>query len=158
MNLAEAKPLKRQLMAAMAQLDCGACGYLCKTYSEAIADGSDTDLSKCSPGGRDTSKKLKELVLNRQTSGSAVATVTEVTVKRAPVSNGKHDRQHPFPARLLKCGKLNTDGSAKDTRFVSFDLKGSGLDYVVGDSLGIYPENCMDNVEWILDAMDCSGS
>src|SRR4051794_37571957 len=37
MKLAEGKPYARRLMAAMAQLDCGACGYLCKTYGEAIA-------------------------------------------------------------------------------------------------------------------------
>src|SRR4051812_1880454 len=38
-KLVEGKPVARQFMAAMAQLDCGACGYLCKTYSEAIAAG-----------------------------------------------------------------------------------------------------------------------
>ncbi|MCA9181323.1 MAG: hypothetical protein KDA51_07710, partial [Planctomycetales bacterium] len=37
LQLAGDKPVARKLMAAMAQLDCGACGYLCKTYSEAIA-------------------------------------------------------------------------------------------------------------------------
>ena len=60
--LADGKPKERVLMAAMAQLDCGQCGYLCKTYAEAIADGSEPDLKKCVPGGRETSKKLKELV------------------------------------------------------------------------------------------------
>src|SRR3954452_4653933 len=40
LRLAEGRPLPRRLMAAMAQLDCGACGYVCRTYSEAIADGS----------------------------------------------------------------------------------------------------------------------
>ena len=40
LKLAEGKPFNRKLMAAMAQLDCGACGYLCKSYSEAIADGA----------------------------------------------------------------------------------------------------------------------
>ena len=60
--LAEGKPKERVLMAAMAQLDCGQCGYLCKTYAEAIADGSEPDLKKCVPGGRETSKKLKEIV------------------------------------------------------------------------------------------------
>ncbi|MEM9643626.1 MAG: sulfite reductase subunit alpha, partial [Planctomycetota bacterium] len=39
MDLAEGKPLNRRLMAAMAQLDCGSCGYLCQTYGEAIAAG-----------------------------------------------------------------------------------------------------------------------
>ena len=38
-ELAEGKPLPRRLFAAMAQQDCGQCGYLCETYSKAIADG-----------------------------------------------------------------------------------------------------------------------
>src|SRR5947207_2250901 len=62
MKLAEGKPPARRLMAAMAQLDCGACGYVCQTYAEAIANGEEKDLSRCAPGGRETSKKLKELV------------------------------------------------------------------------------------------------
>src|SRR5277367_6069230 len=37
MNLADGKPFPQRLMAAMAQQDCGQCGYLCKTYAEAIA-------------------------------------------------------------------------------------------------------------------------
>ncbi|MFH5806281.1 (Fe-S)-binding protein, partial [Alienimonas sp. DA493] len=62
MELAEGKPLKRRLMAAMAQLDCGSCGYDCKRYAEAIADGSEKSLKKCSPGGKETARKLKELI------------------------------------------------------------------------------------------------
>ena len=37
-------------MAAMAQLDCGACGYLCQTYAEAIADGEEKDLTALHAG------------------------------------------------------------------------------------------------------------
>ena len=37
MQLAEGRPLPRKLFAAMAQQDCGQCGYLCETYSAAIA-------------------------------------------------------------------------------------------------------------------------
>jgi sulfite reductase (NADPH) flavoprotein alpha-component len=62
MQLAEGKSLPLKLMAAMAQLDCGQCGYLCKTYSAAIADGSEKSLKKCVPGGKETSNKLKELM------------------------------------------------------------------------------------------------
>ena len=29
LELAEGKPIERNLMAAMAQLDCGSCGYVC---------------------------------------------------------------------------------------------------------------------------------
>ena len=59
LSLAEEKPVARRLMAAMAQLDCGACGYACQTYAEAIASGEEKDLTKCAPGGRETAKKLK---------------------------------------------------------------------------------------------------
>ena len=39
MKLADGRAPPRRLMAAMGQLDCGQCGYLCKTYAEAIANG-----------------------------------------------------------------------------------------------------------------------
>jgi len=62
MELAQGKPLKLQLMAAMAQLDCGQCGYQCKTYAAAIASGEEKSLKKCAPGGKETATKLKELM------------------------------------------------------------------------------------------------
>lgn len=60
--LAEGRPLAQRLMAATAQLDCGACGYLCKTYARAIATGEERDLTRCTPGGKETARKLKELM------------------------------------------------------------------------------------------------
>ena len=36
MKLAEGRPLRRRMMAAMAQQDCGQCGYNCHDYSEAV--------------------------------------------------------------------------------------------------------------------------
>src|SRR5260221_7663164 len=49
LELAKDKPVERQMMAAMAQLDCGACGYVCQTYSEAIARGEEKNLTLCTP-------------------------------------------------------------------------------------------------------------
>lgn len=155
MKLAEDKPFDRVLMAAMAQLDCGACGYVCKTYAEAIARGDDKDLAKCAPGGKETSRKLKDLIAHR--TSFAPATV-EVTAKGKPLATSKgYDRNNPFPAKLLECKALNSPRSAKDTRFVSLDLKGSNLTYAAGDALGVYPENCPDTVQWILNALDADG-
>ena len=59
MALAEGKPLKRRLMAAMAQMDCGQCGYECRIYAEAIAAGTETSLGKCQPGGKATARMLR---------------------------------------------------------------------------------------------------
>src|SRR5262245_58868001 len=36
LKLAEGRPLRRRMMAAMAQQDCGQCGYNCADYSDAI--------------------------------------------------------------------------------------------------------------------------
>ena len=166
MTLAEGRPFPRQLMAAMAQLDCGSCGSDCKTYSAAIASGEDMDLSKCSPGGKDTLKKLKELVANRKslptveanghagTNGHAGA---KGVAKAAAAPAGRYDRKNPFPAPLLGCKPLNRPGSEKDVRHVIFSLKGSGLTYEVGDALGVWPENCPDLVEAVLKAMGARG-
>jgi sulfite reductase (NADPH) flavoprotein alpha-component len=166
MMLAEGKPVARQLMAAMAQLDCGACGYVCQSYSEAIAAGVEKDLSKCAPGGKDTSRKLKELVARTAGVGGANAVVLpgEIKVSRTGVNGhakpqpGVYSRLHPCVAPIIKAEALNRAGSAKDTRLVTFDLTGTNLKYEVGDALGVYPENCPDVVQWLLDALDAVGT
>src|SRR4030095_5394271 len=61
MKLAEGRPLRRGFMAAMAQQDCGQCGYDCHNYSEAIASKSEARLNLCVPGGKETARMLKAL-------------------------------------------------------------------------------------------------
>ncbi len=158
LKLAEGKPKERVLMSAMAQLDCGACGYLCQTYAEAIAHGEEKDMTRCAPGGKDTAKKLKELMADQ--AASKMVAPSQVRIKRSESSKSPNvfDRNNPFPARLLANRLLNKPGSAKDTRFISLDLKGSGLSYNVGDSLGLYPENCPETINWLLDRLNASGA
>ncbi|MFN5409692.1 (Fe-S)-binding protein, partial [Bradyrhizobium sp.] len=61
MKLAEGRPLRRRLMAAMAQQDCGQCGYNCSDYSDAIANRSEARLNLCVPGGKETARMVKAL-------------------------------------------------------------------------------------------------
>jgi sulfite reductase (NADPH) flavoprotein alpha-component len=150
LNLTEDKPQSRKLMAAMAQLDCGACGYICQTYAEAIASGEEKDLTRCAPGGRDTAKKLKELV--------ALVPADQITVKGKSPTKPRSRRENHFEARLLKNTRLNAPTSTKDTRHIVFDLHGTGLSYKAGDALGVIPENCPDTVGWIIEALDASGA
>lgn len=160
LKLAEGQPKEHVLMAAMAQLDCGACGYVCKTYSQAIARGEEPDLTKCAPGGTETAKKLKQLLPASAVASAGVVPVSEVRLKAPSTDHLKHeyDRRNPFPARMLACSPLTKSGSNKDTRLVALDLKNSGLSYKVGDSLGVYPQNCPDAVQWILEAFKASGA
>ena len=81
----------RKLMAAMAQLDCGQCGYLCQTYAEAVWTGAEGDMGRCVPGGRETQRKLKELMaaLEQQRDASAVAAPAVKTVGRSARATGR---------------------------------------------------------------------
>jgi NADH-quinone oxidoreductase subunit B len=54
--------LETMLFAAMAQTDCGACGWDCEGYANAIASGETKDISLCTPGESETLDMLKKLM------------------------------------------------------------------------------------------------
>lgn len=159
LKLAEGKPRPRVLMAAMAQLDCGACGYVCKTYAEAIDSGADRDLTKCSPGGRETSAKLKDLVKllppgprQPDAAGPQVA-----PPPRSPVAVA-YARTNPYPARFVRATPLTGAASEKDVRDVVLDIKGSGITYEPGDALGVFADNCAEQVQEVIDLLGAKGA
>jgi sulfite reductase (NADPH) flavoprotein alpha-component len=51
-----------KLFAAMAQTDCGACGWDCEGYANAIAEGETQDITLCVPGETETLDMLKKLM------------------------------------------------------------------------------------------------
>jgi sulfite reductase (NADPH) flavoprotein alpha-component len=154
MELAEGRPLPQRLMAAMAQQDCGQCGYLCKTYAEAIASGSEKSLNRCVPGGKETARMVKEVLELADVAPPAApmpATVAMPVGLTAPVSP---TGQKSILARLDSALPLNRAPSAKDTRQVVFDIAGTGLAYEPGDALGVQPVNCPNTVREIIDCLD----
>ena len=62
MKLADGRPLPRRMMAAMAQQDCGQCGYNCEDYANAIAAQAEDRLNFCVPGAKETARTLKILI------------------------------------------------------------------------------------------------
>jgi sulfite reductase (NADPH) flavoprotein alpha-component len=61
MDMAAGRPLRRRMMAAMAQQDCGQCGYNCEDYANAIFARTEERLNLCQPGGKETLRMLKKL-------------------------------------------------------------------------------------------------
>lgn len=158
LKLSEGEPIPRRLMSATAQLDCGACGYLCRTYAEAIADGSESRLSLCSPGGSETSKTIKRLLKEQPAVNNLKAPAASAHAKPASiVETNKWSRENPYTARIVSTTPLNQPGSEKETRHVEIELGGEGPTYAVGDSLGIYPENCEALAEELVAALGASG-
>ena len=58
-------------------------------------------------------------------------------------------KKNPFPSAILRNENLNGPG-AKQTHHVELSLVDSGLEYEVGDALGVYPQNPPEVVDEIL--------
>ncbi len=69
-----------------------------------------------------------------------------------------YSRTKPFLASVKERYTLSKEGSEKFTHHVVLDIKGSGIDYVVGDSVGIYPAHDATLVQATLDALQAQGS
>ena len=140
-------PLHHRLMAAMAQQDCGQCGYDCKGYSGALANGEESDPGLCVPGSAKTRKKVKALL----SEGSAPDTGEAAPAVETPSVGYAKDK--PYLATMKSVHQLNGSGSPKDTVHAVIGIKDSGLEYKPGDSLGVYARNNPGLVTGVLSAL-----
>ena len=70
--------------------------------------------------------------------------------KKVPTT---YSRTTPFQAKVLKNINLNGAGSSKEIRHIELSLEGSGLSYIPGDALGIFPSNDPELVSSLLEEM-----
>lgn len=68
-----------------------------------------------------------------------------------------YDKQNPFLASIKERYTLTKLGSQKNTQHLVLDLKGSGLCYEVGDSIGIFPQHDPELVNKTLEALRATG-
>ena len=164
MQLAESRPLRRRIMAAMGQQDCGQCGYNCEDYANAIFLKSEERLNLCVPGGKETARMLKTLYAefgaipatakraNAPTASAQVSAQSAPAIAQDPApipaqadaaaaAVAAPSRNHPAEVAFLSRTRLNKAGSSKETWHVELDLADSGITYSVGDSLGLVPSN-----------------
>ncbi len=159
MTLAEGRPLRRKMMAAMAQQDCGQCGYNCEDYSNLIVTKKEERLNLCVPGGKETARMLKSLYeeLGKAPPKPVIAkAAAEPAAKNAPAS-AIPTRDAPATGKFLSRTRLNRAGSEKETFHIDIDLAGSGIDYTVGNSFGLFPTNDPALVEAVIKALDAPG-
>ncbi len=159
MKLAEGRPLPRRMMAAMAQQDCGQCGYNCEDYANAIVSQAEDRLNLCVPGAKETARTLKILV---EEMGGGATDPDEAKAKAEAKAASKaldvdvrpgRSRNTPAEAVFVARKRLNKEGSEKATYHVEFDISDAGLDYEPGDSFGIFPANGDDLVSRVIDAI-----
>src|SRR5215468_1416753 len=85
MKLAQGRSPRMQLMAAMAQQDCGQCGSSCEEYSGQIFDKKEVRLNLCVPGGKETSRMLKRL-LEEPPGAAPTTTVSAPAIPSPPLA------------------------------------------------------------------------
>jgi len=162
MKLAEGRPLRRRMMAAMGQQDCGQCGYNCEDYSNVVFLRKEERLNLCIPGGKETARTLKTLYkeldeappAGETTSPSRAATLADRPALAAMPAERGRSRDNPVEVMIHSRTRLNKPGSGKETWHLEFDLNESGLDYTVGDTFGIYPTNDLALVDAVIKAID----
>jgi sulfite reductase (NADPH) flavoprotein alpha-component len=156
MKLAEGRPLRRRMMAAMGQQDCGQCGYNCQDYSHAIFLQKEKRLNLCVPGGKDTARMLKALheEVGKSPAAAEPKIPTPADATAAPAAVPGYSRECPVEAVFASRTRLNKPGSEKETWHIEFDLTGSGLAYAVGDAFGIFPSNDPALVDAVIAALD----
>ena len=143
MKLAEGRPLRRRMMAAMGQQDCGQCGYNCQDYSNALFLKKEERLNLCVPGGKETVRMLKKLDEELAVAAPASARGSEPESEPAPTPQvaPRRSRDRLVEATFLKRTRLNKPGSGKETWHIDIDVSAARLDYAVGDSFGIAAPN-----------------
>jgi sulfite reductase (NADPH) flavoprotein alpha-component len=162
MELAEERPVRRKLFAAMAQQNCGQCGYLCESYADKLATGEESRQNLCVPGGKDTARTIKALLQASPVATSAFPVVSvqdpaATPTALHPLQKAGYCREQPVHAVFTSARRLSGERSEKDTRHVVFDISSAGIDYVPGDSFGIFPRNDPALVDAVLAAMKAPG-
>src|SRR5438067_9287250 len=118
MKLAENRPLRRQMMAAMGQQDCGQCGYNCEDYSNAIFLKKEERLNLCVPGGKETARMLKTLYSQLGAAKPAIISASADAPPLAALDGATRpspSRDHPAEASFVSRTRLNKAGSQKET-------------------------------------------
>src|SRR6195256_2668586 len=160
MKLAEGRPLRRRMMAAMGQQDCGQCGYSCQDYSNAIVSEKEERLNLCVPGGKETTRMLKALHQELGSSSPSPAAKTPAPIPTpagamaVPAAAPGSSRESPAEARFLSRTRLNRPGSEKETWHIEFDLAETAINYTVGDAFGIFPRNDPALADAVLTALE----
>lgn len=158
MQLAEGRPPAPRMMAAMAQQDCGQCGYGCAAYANALVRGKESRLDLCVPGGEETARLLEALAveLAPPAAGEAARSAPEPAPAAAVETAPGTARERPFTARLLGRERLSLSGSSKDTWHVELALGRDGPGYEPGDALGVFPRNDPGLVDQVIATLGAS--
>ncbi|WP_428614333.1 assimilatory sulfite reductase (NADPH) flavoprotein subunit [Shewanella sp.] len=114
-------------------------------------------LTECDVDYESAAEKWQEQVLTEVkpfiSAGASVVSIGNVT----SVASSSYSKQKPYSAELLTSQKLTGRDSDRDVRHVEIDLGESGLNYQVGDALGVWFSNSDALVTEIIQGLSLDG-
>jgi sulfite reductase (NADPH) flavoprotein alpha-component len=101
--------------------------------------------------------EITKLPADQARSGSSADTPVHSSAAAAAQTLEIGTKDRPLSACLLVNRRLNREGSEKETRHFEIALGSDGPSYEVGDALGIFPANCPQLVDQIVQSLGCDG-
>ncbi|WP_027213160.1 sulfite reductase subunit alpha [Burkholderia sp. WSM2232] len=94
---------------------------------------------------------LERVIVRIKEEDAALHAVPPEGMINAVVPGAVPTKTRPAASRLVANLRLNQQGAAKDTRYFSLATGDSGLEYEAGDALGVWPSNCPELVDELLE-------
>jgi sulfite reductase (NADPH) flavoprotein alpha-component len=99
---------------------------------------------------------LERVIVRINEEDAALHAVPPDGMINAVVPGAVPTKTRPAASRLVTNLRLNKQGTAKDTRYFSLGTGDSGLEYEAGDALGVWPSNCPELVEELIELVGVS--
>jgi sulfite reductase (NADPH) flavoprotein alpha-component len=93
---------------------------------------------------------LERIIVRINEEDAALHAVPPGGMINAVVPGAVPTKTRPAASRVLGNLRLNLQGAAKDTRYISLSTGDSGLEYEAGDALGVWPVNCPELVDELI--------
>ncbi len=89
--------------------------------------------------------------------GESAANETPLAASEGGEGKG-WSRERPFASTVVEKRLLSKAGSGKETMHYEFDLSGSGIEFHVGDCLGVHPVNRQVDIAAVVQALGAQGT
>ncbi len=122
--------------------------------AERLLDRVDCDVDYEAPSDAWIEEAVVKL---KDVAGAGAATDAVIPVGTYTHTESAYNKENPFTATLLANHPLVTDEAGRMIKHIEIDLDGSGLQYEVGDALGVVTNNPADVVDEVLEMCGLSG-
>ncbi len=122
-----------------------------------VFDRFDADVDYEEPFNKWLQEAIPALAKAAGTGKPGAPSVETVSAPAPAAPAEPYGKKNPFPAEIKAMVNLNGRTSAKETCHLELSLEGSGLDYVPGDVAGVFPVNCPEVIDDLLQVTGFKG-